>query len=376
MPGKARPAERYVGLISGTSMDGIDAVVVDFASERPIVLAALTHPFDERLRRSLDALRHDPDCFPVAELGALDAALGDRFAEAALAAIDAAGLASADVAALGSHGQTVVHHAEARPPFTLQIGDPHRIAAQTGITTVADFRRADLAAGGQGAPLAPLLHEQLFRSETECRAVINLGGIANVTLLAPDKPVIGFDTGPANCFLDWWFRSHHDAGRFDAGGRWAASGKSDSGWLEALMSDPYFHRPAPKSTGIEYFSPGWLKERLPSWAESRPADIQATLAELSVKSLAEALQAASPTPVERVIVCGGGAANFHLIERLGDNLGGIPITDSDTFGLPADHVEGVLFAWLARQRMTNSRLATASVTGAERSVLLGVIHEA
>ncbi len=366
----------YVGLISGTSMDGIDAVVVDFASERPTLLAAFTHPFDDDLRASLDAVRLDPDQFPVARLGALDAILGDRFAEAALAVIDAAGLKPVDVTAVGSHGQTIVHHAEADPPFTLQIGDPHRIAARTGITTVADFRRADLAAGGQGAPLAPLLHAALFRSETERRAVVNLGGIANVTLLTPGREVIGFDTGPANCFLDAWYRRHHDKGRYDSNGRWAASGRVDPAWLEALMNDPYFQRPAPKSTGIEYFSPGWLNERLPTWAESRPADIQATLAELSARSLAEALHAASADTVDRVIVCGGGAANTHLVERLGKCLGGIPIATSDDLGLQADHVEATLFAWLALQRMTNNRLATESVTGAHRPVLLGVIHDA
>ncbi|WP_376694770.1 anhydro-N-acetylmuramic acid kinase [Wenzhouxiangella sp. EGI_FJ10305] len=363
----------YVGLISGTSMDGIDAVVVDFASERPALLAALTYPFDDNLRASLDAVRLDPDQFPVARLGALDAILGDRFAEAALAAIDAAGLKPVDVTAVGSHGQTIVHHAEAAPPFTLQIGDPHRIAAQTGITTVADFRRADLAAGGQGAPLAPLLHQALFSSHSECRAVVNLGGIANVTLLAPGKPVCGFDTGPANCFLDAWYRSHHDAGRFDASGQWAASGRVDFAWLEALMDDPYFERPAPKSTGIEYFSPGWLKRRLPTWAETRPADAQATLAEFSARSLAEAVQAASADTVDRVIVCGGGAANAHLVERLEKNLGGVPIAASDNFGLPADHVEATLFAWLARARLRQQRIDTPPITGARHAVMAGSV---
>ncbi|RFF26578.1 MULTISPECIES: anhydro-N-acetylmuramic acid kinase [unclassified Wenzhouxiangella] len=365
----------YVGLISGTSMDGIDAVVVAFDSEWPTLLAALTHPFDDDLRASLDAVRLDPDRFPVARIGALDAILGERFAEAALSVIDAAGLKPVDVTAVGSHGQTIVHHAEADPPFTLQIGDPHRIAAQTGITTVADFRRADLAAGGQGAPLAPLLHQALFSSETECRAVVNLGGIANVTLLAPGREVIGFDTGPANCFLDAWYRSHRDEGRFDTNGRWAASGRVDPAWLEALMNDPYFQQPAPKSTGIEYFSPGWLKERLPSWAEARPADIQATLAELSARSLAEALQAASDDVVDRVIVCGGGAANTHLVERLGQNLGGIPIVASDAFGLPADHVEATLFAWLARTRLREQRIDTPPITGARHAVLSGSVNQ-
>lgn len=364
----------FVGLISGTSMDGIDAVAVDFSSNTPTILASLTRPFDEGLRAELDELRRDPDDCPVSRLGRLDACLGDCFAAAALAVLESAGLQPSHVEAIGSHGQTVVHHPEADPPFTLQIADPHRIAAQTGIATVADFRRADLAAGGQGAPLAPLLHDAVFRSDQHARAVVNLGGIANVTLLIPDRSVIGFDTGPANCFLDLWYRRHHDGGRFDSGGDWAASGRVDEPWLEMLLSDPYFDLPAPKSTGIEYFSPGWLDQCLPAWAQDRPADVQATLAEFSAQSIAEALQTLGGGDIGEVIVCGGGWGNDDLIARLRARLNDGTIDHSDAFGLPADHVESTLFAWLARERLAQRPVSSQSVTGAARPVLLGVIH--
>lgn len=367
------PGERYVGLISGTSMDGIDAVVVDFAAGRPAVEAALTHPFDDELRTALDAVRRDPDGFPVASLGRLDAALGDQLAEAALRVIEAAGCRPADIRAIGSHGQTVVHHAEADPPFTLQIGDPWRLARRTGITTVADFRRADLAAGGQGAPLAPLLHEALFRHPRETRYVANIGGIANLTVLEPGADVLGFDTGPANCLLDLWFRRHHEGERFDRGGRWAATGQADPAWLDELLGDPYLSRPAPKSTGIEYYSPAWLDERLPEWAEQRPADVQATLSEFSAASLAGAIEAGPGGPDARLLLCGGGVHNDDLVERLRRHLPGLPVESTGDHGLDPDHVEAVLFAWLAQRRLANERVDTRSITGATAPVLAGAV---
>ena len=369
----AVPGECFVGLISGTSMDGIDAVVVRLGDDAPRLLSAATYPFDDELRETLDTVRRDPDGFPVSKLGALDAVLGDRFAEAALAVIAEAGLEPADVTAIGSHGQTIVHHAEASPPYTLQIADPHRIARRTGLVTVADFRRADLAAGGQGAPLAPLLHDALFRSDGQARAVVNLGGIANVTLLLPDQAVSGFDTGPANCFLDLWYRRHFRDARFDRDGAWAAQGRVDPDWLDELLSDPYFSRPAPKSTGIEYFSPDWLARRLPDWADERPADIQATLAELSARSIAEALQADTIGRLDTLVTCGGGAANRDLVRRIAERLDGVEVMASDALGLAADHVEATLFAWLARARLRNQALDTAPITGAKDAVLLGVV---
>jgi anhydro-N-acetylmuramic acid kinase len=220
------------------------------------------------------------------------------------------------------------------------------------------------------------LHEALFRHPERVRAVVNLGGIANVTVLVPGRPVSGFDTGPANCYLDLWYRRHHDQGRYDAGGRWAASGRVDQEWLQILMDEPFFDLPAPKSTGIEYFSPGWLQERLPSWAHERPADVQATLAECSARSIAEALMRHGDDAPDEILLCGGGTANVDLRERLSRHIESVQIETSDAFGLSADHVESTLFAWLARKRLENEHIDSASVTGARSPVLMGVVFAA
>ncbi len=364
-------ADHLIGLISGTSMDGIDAVLVRFEPECR-VLSQVNTPYSDPMLRALDTLRRDPDAFPVAAMAQLDAELGDAFATAALAVMQQAGLTPDAICAIGSHGQTVLHRAgpNDRPAHTLQIGDPHRIAANTGIVTVADFRRADLAAGGQGAPLAPLIHQALLADSSEYRLVVNLGGIANLTRLHPERAVSGFDTGPANCFLDAWYRRHHQ-GRFDRNGDWAASGTVDSSWLLHLLADPYFSLPPPKSTGIEYFSLDWLIQRLPDWADTRPQDIQATLAEFSAVSLVQALSDDDARP-DRVLVCGGGVHNHDLLERIRRRLS-CPVQSTSDFGLDPDIVEATLFAWLARERLAGRPVATPGITGARGAVLLGVV---
>lgn len=362
----------YIGLISGTSMDGIDAVVARFEDRGASIHSSATFPFPPGIRETLDRLRRDPHHFPAATLARLDAELGDLFAESALQLIRQNGLSPADIRAIGSHGQTVLHRTgpNDQPPHTLQIADPHRIAARTGIATVADFRRADLAAGGQGAPLAPLIHQALLSAKGENRVVVNLGGIANLTWLPASGPISGFDTGPANCFLDAWYRLHHQD-RFDHRGDWAAQGQVDAALLEQLMSDPYFQLPAPKSTGIEYFSIDWLNQRLPGWARERPADIQATLAELSARSLSQAIGRSGPTP-SRILVCGGGVHNRNLLERI-SALIECPVETTARFGLDPDVVEAVLFAWLARTHMAGHKLDTRSVTGATSLIQAGAV---
>ena len=356
-------------------MDGIDAVVCDCSRLPPLVLAARTLSFDPAQRAMLDRVRNNPEHYLATELGQLDALLGDAFAAAALAVLADAGLDRTQVCAIGSHGQTVLHRPDATPPYTLQIGDPYRIAALTGIPTVADFRRADLAAGGQGAPLAPLIHQALLASPDENRVVVNLGGIANITVLPAHGGLRGFDTGPANCFLDAWYRQHH-AGHFDRDGAWAAAGTVDPEWLSVLLDDPYFHRPPPKSTGIEYFSPSWLASRLPAWASERPADIQATLLALSIDTLAQAVRdlPTDEQPV-RLIVCGGGVHNAHLLQRLEAALDGPAVVSAAEFGLDPDFVEAMLFAWMARERQAGRPVATPAVTGSRHPVLAGTIFE-
>ncbi len=362
----------FVGLISGTSMDGIDAVVVNFDRHPPDVVAAATVPFNADLRSTLDELRVDPDTFPTARLAILDARLGDALGQAAIDIVKAAGIEPAAVAAIGSHGQTVLHRPEDTWPHSLQIGDPHRIASLTGIPTVTDFRRGDIAAGGQGAPLAPLLHRALFARSGKDWAVLNLGGIANLTLLTDDDQVLGLDTGPANCLLDDWYRRHHDD-RFDADGHWAASGRVDTAWLQQLLKEPYFARRPPKSTGIEHFSPNWLDQRLPGWAGQRPADIQATLAELTACSVAAALHDAGFPAAAQLLVCGGGVHNHDLIGRLAARLPEIQVNSTADQGIDPDYVEAVLFAWLARERLAERRVDTRSITGSRFPILAGTI---
>jgi len=377
----------HIGLISGTSMDGIDAVLVDFAGERPRPVAAETFQYPDALRTALDELRADPDAFPAARLARLDAEVGQAFAEAAGELLSGAGAEPRSVRAIGSHGQTVLHRPDDACAHTLQIGDPARIAERTGIEVVADLRRADLAAGGQGAPLAPLIHQALLAEETENRVVVNLGGIANITLLPAEGGVSGFDTGPANCFMDDWYRARFGApgngqaerrhgGRYDAGGQWAASGNVDETWLAALMQEPFIQRRPPKSTGIEYFSPAWLRDRLPKDAADRPADIQATLAEYSAASLVDNIERFVPFRPDRILLCGGGVANTDLVERIGKGLGDIPLGSTAAHGIDPAFVEATLIAWLAREFIAGRSINTPPITGARHPVRLGALWPA
>lgn len=367
-------ARTAVGLISGTSMDGIDVVAADFTHWPPQVVAARTISFSRQLETRLAALRANPDQLTVEELASLDVTLGDAFAGAARTVITESGLRPDQIQVIGSHGQTVLHRPESHPAHSLQIGDPSRIAAATGILTVADFRRADLAAGGQGAPLAPLLHAKLFADEQENRAVVNLGGIANVSLL-PAGPgrVTGFDTGPANCLADAWYRRHHPD-RHDTGGRWAAQGKGQARLLEQLLADPFFTRTPPKSTGIEYFSSAWLDERLDTDVSFDPADVQATLIEFTARTVFDGITDLAGFEPRRVIASGGGVHNDFLMGRLKSAFGTVPVESSSVHGVDPDHMEALLFAWLAVRRVAGEKIDTRSVTGAACPVRLGAIY--
>jgi len=365
-------AEYYVGLMSGTSLDGIDAALVDLCGRRPRLLHALTHPFPEDLRQRLAAL-----CLPgedeIERLGRADRDLGEEFAVALQRLLDASGVAAAEIRAIGSHGQTIRHRPAAG--FSLQIGDPNRIAQRTGITTVADFRRRDMAAGGQGAPLVPAFHAAVFRDATGNRVVLNLGGMANVTLLPADpaRPVLGFDTGPGNVLMDLWAQRHlgHP---FDADGNWAASGSVDEALLSRFLDDPYFHLPPPKSTGREHFNLDWLAASL-AGSEHSPADVQATLCELTAVSVAGAVRD-TLADTDELLVCGGGAHNTYLLARLRARLAPVTVVTSDERGLPADWVEAVAFAWLARETLAGRPGNLPAVTGAGEAVVLGGVYPA
>ena len=359
----------YLGLISGTSADGIDAVLVRFAP-RLEVLAARTFPYPDGLRERVLALARNRAEVTLDEFGSLDVEIGERFAAAASTLLQDAGVAPHDVAAIGSHGQTVCHRPLAPLRFTLQLGDPNVIAERTGIATVADFRRADVAAGGQGAPLLPALHAAVLADAAAPRAILNLGGIANLTLLVPGKAVLGFDTGPANCLLDAWSQQVRGTPR-DEGGAWARSGRADGLLLERLLEDSYFGSSPPKSTGREYFNLDWLDARLPAGLDA--ADIQATLLQLSARSIANALRESAPD-VRELYACGGGVHNRELMGALRAALPDVGIDTTAALGLDPDFLEAVGFAWLARARLANIPGNLPSVTGARGPRILGGIY--
>lgn len=356
----------FLGLISGTSADGIDAALVRFEPSLQ-VLSTLTLPYPEALRSRLLSLTAVEARISLDELGALDVAVGEQFAKAALSLIENS---DQEVRAIGSHGQTVRHRPDGRHPFSMQIGDPAIIAERTGITTVADFRRADVAAGGQGAPLAPALHAMLLQTHLPC-AVLNLGGIANLTLLKQDMPVLGFDTGPANCLLDAW-NAKCNLSTCDQDGAWARSGSVNAALLDELMRDAYFRMPAPKSTGREHFNLEWLEGHLANHA--MPAvDVQATLLALTVQSIVDALDHQT-IQVERIFVCGGGVHNGALMQALALALAPRSVQSIAAVGFDPDYVEAILFAWLARERLLERPINLGSITGSAGPRALGAVH--
>ena len=355
-------------------MDGIDAALVEFGDHQCKVLATLAAPYPDELRDNLIAAAQTPTGCTVDMLGQLDQWVGECFGDATNALLGGQGVAAESIEAIGSHGQTLRHQPRAERPFTLQIGDANIIAAGTGITTVADFRRRDLALGGEGAPLTPAFHQWLFADDARNRAVLNIGGIANVTLLLPDSPaVLGFDTGPGNTLLDAWCRQSRGE-PFDNDGAWAASGSVIQSLLEEMLADPYFELPPPKSTGFEYFNSDWVANRLTGRGEDVAVteDVQATLAELSARTIALSVLEHAPS-VEQLLVCGGGGHNKNLMQRLQGQLPEIAVQSTEDFGLHPDWVEAAAFAWLAKRRIEGNPGNLPEVTGASRAAVLGAI---
>ena len=369
-------ADYYIGLSAGTSMDGIDAARVSGESP-PRGIHYHHHPYPGALRERLLNLAEDRQAFSLDDYGRLDSELGVQFAHAALDLLEQARLPATQVRAIGSHGQTVRHRPNGPNPFSLQIGDPNRIVALTGITTVADFRRRDLALGGEGAPLVPAFHNAVLRSAEEDRVVLNLGGIANITILPREAsaPVTGFDTGPANVLLDAWCALHRQQD-YDTGGEWAASGTSHPALLERLLQHEYLARPAPKSTGREEFSRAWLERQLESLGTNlAPVDVQATLAQYSARTVADAIGLHAPGS-RRVLVCGGGAHNADLLRRLAKLLPAMVVESTAAQGLDPDRVEAMAFAWLAQQTLAGRPGNLPAVTGAAAPAVLGGIYPA
>lgn len=366
--------EFYIGLISGTSIDGIDAGLVEFSGSQIKLIEFEYLPFPDDLKASIAAISTADTLISLKDYGSLDMRLGCLFADTVKALLHKAQLPASAIRAIGSHGQTVYHAPDGDTPFSLQIGDPNIIAERTGITTIADFRRRDMAVNGQGAPLVPAFHQAVFGQTGEARCIVNIGGIANITVLPShsDNPVIGFDTGPGNTLMDQWI-ARHLGQAYDADGAWGRTGHIQTDLLAKWQEDVYFHAAPPKSTGKEYFSLPWL-EQIASLANYSPEDIQASLCALTAVTIADAIRLYAPD-TKQVIICGGGAHNNYLLELLAQQLP-CPVQSSETFGIHPDHVEAMAFAWLARQTLLHLPGNLKEVTGADKSVVLGGIYPA
>lgn len=363
----------YIGLMSGTSADGVDAVLCQIEDGRVEVAGALCLPFPETLRTALARIMSRSEAVLLRDMGELDRELGLAFANAANELMQRNRLTAADIKAIGSHGQTAFHSPDGERPFTWQAGDPNIIAARTGVLTVADFRRKDMALGGQGAPLVPAFHAAMFSKQGTSRAILNIGGIANLTLLERNGEVTGFDTGPGNCLMDIWCHRHLGQD-FDNHGEWAAGGVADQDLLNSMLGHPFIKRAPPKSTGRELFNGAWLEGRLQSLSHRVNArNVQATLLEFTARSIQLAMQQHLPR-ADLMAVCGGGAHNRALLERLATLLPDSRVCSTGELGLDPDWVEGAAFAWLAFRTLSGATGNLPSVTGASRRTVLGGIY--
>lgn len=365
----------YIGLISGTSMDAVDCALVDFQNGTPNLVDFINLEIPAKLKSSILGLCGDGQN-QVQTLGSVDVELGQLFAQASLDILHNNQLSSKQITAIGSHGQTVRHQPPQTDssilPFTLQLGDPNTIAARTGITTIADFRRKDMAIGGQGAPLVPAFHREIFSSNEHDRFILNIGGISNLTLLIKnDKSVSGFDTGPGNVLLDAWIQKNKNLA-FDKNGDWGASGKVNSALLSKLLDDNYFQQSPPKSTGREYFNLHWLESRLLEFNNLPTEDIQATLVEFTTTSICDSILPLLSSG--ELIVCGGGARNGEIISSLKAKLSNYIVTTSTEQGLDGDSVEAIAFAWLAKQAMERKTIDYTEITGASHPIIMGGVY--
>ena len=360
----------YIGLMSGTSMDGIDAALVDVDTNT--LIAGITRPYSEEAKQILLTVLNQAEVRPSI-LCQLNTLLGSEFALAVLQLLEESNTSLHDVVAIGSHGQTICHDAAAEIPYTLQLGCAHTISEMTGKVVVADFRTRDLVIGGQGAPFAPIYHETLFKEENLPLALVNIGGIANVTYLEPGHgKSCGYDVGPGNCLMDAWIYQHKGLA-YDKNGEWAQTGKVIEPLLTTLLDDPYFKRPYPKSLGKEYFSPAWLSACLRR--DDDPSDIQATLVQFTAVTIANDIKKWR-SPVKHLTICGGGAHNLALMRALSEELPQIKVDSTLAFGVDPDFIEAMMFAWLAEKAINQKPLDLRHITGAKKASVLGVIYPA
>jgi len=370
--------EKYIGIMSGTSLDGVDVVLCEIDAQECELVHEITHPIPHGLKEAILQMIAETATFET--VGEIDHRLGVLFAEAVNSLLEQYHIDPATITAIGSHGQTLWHAPQGKYPFTMQLGDPNIITALTGIPVVADFRRKDMAFGGQGAPIAPAFHEFIFGNINERLAVVNIGGIANITLLG-EKP-LGYDTGPGNVLMDAWIEQHQGT-PYDKDGAWARSGSVDYRLLDVMMADEYFSKPYPKSTGREKFNIKWVESvqqealhhnanehsyLLPPTSSLTPVDLQRTLLELTALSISnEVLKSGC----DMALLCGGGAQNSFLVERIKALMPGVEVVIAKY----ADHIEAMMMAWLAYKRLHKEPVNLKDVTGASHNTLLGGIYE-
>jgi anhydro-N-acetylmuramic acid kinase len=365
----------FVGLMSGTSLDAIDAALVEI-DDSVTLLATYEHPIADVTRKEIAKISAS-GVDEIEHMGSLDRTLGALFAQATLNLLRNTNVEPNAVTAIGSHGQTIRHRPTSsgiptEQAFTVQIGDPNTIAERTGITTVADFRRRDIAAGGEGAPLAPAFHAAVFSKRSVNRAIVNIGGIANATVLEGETLISGFDTGPGNTLLDHWIKRHKGS-HYDSNGGWSAEGVSQPRLLDALLGDPYFERTGPRSTGKEQFHLDWLERTLSAFDAVDPQDVQATLAELTAQSIARGIKN-TEVEIDEIYVCGGGALNTDLMRRLYRHLPATTLSTTAALGLDPQWVEAAAFAWLAYRGVNALSGNAPQVTGAKDYRVLGGIY--
>lgn len=362
--------EYFIGLMSGTSVDAIDAVLMDFAQSNTYIVSSYSQAISVQLHSDINSLIAARQ-LPI-NIEKLDQQFVNASCEVVRQLLKLTSIDARQISAIGSHGQTVFHNPKGIPPASIQIGNPHIIANTTGIPTIGNFRQADIDAGGQGAPLACAYHAKVLQSTEEERVVLNLGGIANITKLPKDKnePIIGFDTGPANTLMDAWSQKHLNK-LYDQDGNWAQSGKVNLTLLEQMLEDSYFTNLPPKSTGREHFNLEWIQHQLDTCGSPISIeDVQATLLALTTHSIADSIDAWCPQ-TEKILLCGGGSENKFLVQQLENILDGKALQSTSDYGVPAKWMEAMAFAWLAKLNLENKPGNIPIVTGADKPVILG-----
>ncbi|WED22411.1 anhydro-N-acetylmuramic acid kinase [Vibrio sp. JC009] len=367
--------ELYIGVMSGTSMDGVDTAIVRIREAKAELLFHDFYPLDETLKQELLTVCLGQET-TLRQVGRLDHHLGHLFADAVIGLLNKSPYKAEDIVAIGNHGQTVFHQPYGSEAFTMQLGDANIIAAKTGITTVADFRRKDMALGGQGAPLVPAFHHSVFEPSDSTIVVLNIGGISNISVMIPGEPTLGYDTGPGNMLMDAWINKVQGK-KYDDSGNFARSGKVNASLLSSLCSDDYFSLTPPKSTGREKFNLPWLINHLDTFgSEPDAADVQATLTEFTVRTICDEVEKFKQGPNPELMVCGGGASNRFLMDKLKQQLPDWQVCTTTDKGVDSDYMEAIAFAWLAQRRIHNLPSNLPEVTGAEKAASLGVIYPA